>query len=332
MLNATPKISIIIPCLDGLNYVEKLFDALNQQSFKDFEIIFINSHCSTVDETAQKVNLFTELDIKIFSTKALLPGDARNLGVSHATASLITFIDMRTIPHYDWLESSYNLMEKSGFDIVLGKFTCTTLNTLQEYVKAATFGNSPVNSLPGTLVTAETFQQVGNFLSEARAGEDEEWLGRVHGGNFSVGLMPRETLTYIGLPTTLLDLAKKWFSYSIKSAPINVAKSQKEAYFFLLFLFILYFFFNWNYLLTSNQWDQSPYFIPHINKIMWSIFLFIYVILRGLVIPIHKGVKKSFLFPLNWLMLSVVSMIIDFSKLPGRVMGYLYYLKSKFQN
>ena len=310
--------------------MKALFDALSRQSFKDFENIFINCDCYTAKKTAQYVHLYTELSITIISSSPLLPGDARNLGVSHAAANLITFLDMRTIPHDEWLESTFTLKANGSFDIVLGKFICATFNPMQEYIKAATFGHSSSNSLPGSLLTAEVFQHVGNFLSDARAGEDEEWLNRVHLKNFSVGYMPRETLTYVGLPISLSALSKKWFFYSIQSAPINVAQSQKEAYFFVFSLFLIYFFFNWNYFLTNNQWDQSPFFIPHINKIIWSMSLLIYLIVRGFIIPFKKGVKKTFLLPFNWLILSLISMIIDISKFPGRVLGYIYYLRSKF--
>ena len=329
---AQPKISIIIPCLDGLIYVQNLFDSLQQQSFQDFEIIFINSLCSTAEETADKIVTYSELNTKIISTKPLLPGDARNLGVSHATSSLIAFLDMLTIPHDDWLESIFSFRASQSFDVVLGKFICITSNPFQEYVQAATFGNSPSNSLPGSLMSVSVFHQAGSFLGGARAGEDIEWLDRIYRGSFNVGSTPKETLSYIGLPMRLSELAKKWFFYSIECAPINVAKSQKEAYFLLLFIFLIYFFLNWNYLLTSNQWDQSPYFIPHINKIIWSIFLISYFILRGCILPIQKGIKKSFLFPFNWFNVGLVSLIIDLSKLPGRVLGYLYYLKTKVKN
>ena len=39
------KISIIIPCLGGIEHIDQLFCALNEQTFVDFEIIFINSQC-----------------------------------------------------------------------------------------------------------------------------------------------------------------------------------------------------------------------------------------------------------------------------------------------
>ena len=91
-------------------------------------------------------------------------------------------------------------------------------------------------------------------------------------------------------------------------------------------------FFNWNYIFTNDQWDKSPYFIPHINKIVWSIFFFMYFFFRGFYMPLRRGVNKNFLFPYNWLKVSLIGLLIDLSKLPGRILGYFYFIKIKLSN
>ena len=227
------------------------------------------------------------------------------------------------------MKSSLEYKIVNNCDIVLGKFTCRAETIFQRLVRSATFGMDPSDSLPGSIVSKEVFKIIGNFLDGARAGEDEEWLGRLRNSQYQIGSMTFATLDYIGLPQKVAGLVQKWFFYSIKSAPINVASSQKGAYFFAMFLLVLYFFFNWNYIFTNEQWDQSPFFIPHINKIIWTIFFLIYLFFRGIFLPLKKGVNQDFLMPFNWLWISFIGLIIDISKFPGRILGYFYFLKTK---
>ena len=324
-----PKISIIIPCLDGLEHIDELFHALEKQTFKNFDIIFINSECENSFEIEKKILSFSCLDVKVFRTSPLCPGDARNLGVQHSKSTIIAFLDIRTIPNQDWLESSLEYKTANNYDVVLGKFICRASTIFQDLVQSATFGMNPSDSLPGSILSKEVFKSIGNFINGARAGEDEEWLGRMRESHYQIGSMTAASLNYIGLPQKISGLIQKWFFYSIKSAPINVASSQKGAYSFALFLLIIYFFFNWNYIFTDDQWDKSPYFIPHINKIIWSIFLIIYLFFRGIFLPLRKGVNQNFLMPFNWLLISLIGLIIDLSKFPGRIIGYFYFLKTK---
>jgi glycosyltransferase involved in cell wall biosynthesis len=327
-----PKISVIIPCLDGLEYIDKLFRALQKQTYPNFEIIFINSKCANSEKIEKKISAFLGLDVKVFSTPPLFPGDARNLGIKKSRASLVAFLDVRTIPTKSWLKEMYEFKILNNFDIVLGKFICKVETNFQESVQAITFGNNPSDSLPGSLLSIELFKEIGDFLEGARAGEDEEWLDRVYNSKYNLGTMSFSSLNYVGLPLRSSDLVKKWFFYSVKSAPINVANSQKGAYFFLAFLLLVYFFLNWNYIFTNDQWNESEYFIPHINKIVWSIFFLIYMFFRGIFLPYKKGVNLNYIFPYNWLILIYTGLLIDFSKLPGRILGYFYFLKSKLTN
>jgi glycosyltransferase involved in cell wall biosynthesis len=232
---AEPKISVIIPCLDGLEYIDLLFGALERQTYSNFEIIFINSQCSNSKKIEEKISVYANLDVKVFSTPPLFPGDARNLGIRKSSSKLIAFVDIRTIPTEDWLKKTYEYKILNHYDIVLGKFNCSAETSFQEAVQAATFGNHPSDSLPGSLLSIELFEEIGNFLEGARAGEDEEWIDRVYNSQYSLGTMSHSSLKYVGLPLHSTELAKKWFFYSIKSAPINVANSQKGAYFFFSF-------------------------------------------------------------------------------------------------
>ena len=158
MKSILPKISIIIPCLDGLEHIDELFHALEKQTFKNFEIIFINSECENSLEIEKKIHIFSDLDVKIIRTPPLCPGDARNLGAEQSNSSIIAFLDIRTIPNKDWLKSSLEYKIVNNCDIVLGKFTCRAETIFQRLVRSATFGMDPSDSLPGSIVSKEVFK------------------------------------------------------------------------------------------------------------------------------------------------------------------------------
>jgi glycosyltransferase involved in cell wall biosynthesis len=328
--NNSHKISIIIPCLNGSEYIEELYTSLSNQTYQNFNVIFINSITESSFKTTEIIKKFLNIDTEVISTEPLPPGGARNLGVTFAETELIGFLDMRTIPRIDWLQQSINLLNEKKLNLITGSFVCRSKTKFQTFVQAATFGNMPANSLPGSIIKKNTFEEIGGFVSEARAGEDQEWLTRAKQIIPNIGILKLPTIEYIGLPESSVELFKKWFFYSLENASIEVAQSQKTAYFFVISLLFIYFFFNWNYIFTNDEWDQSPYFIPHINKIIWSIFFFIYFLFRGIIFPYQKGVKLNFIFPFNWFGLIIACIIIDISKIPGRVLGYIYFLKTKY--
>ena len=87
-----------------------------------------------------------------------------------------------------------------------------------------------------------------------------------------------------------------------------------------IFLLSFYFIFKWNAAMAG--WvEDSIYFIPHITKIFISLLLFCSLCYRGIFVPLSKGVASKSIFPLNWLVIGFVGLIIDLAKLPGYFVG-----------
>lgn len=325
------KISIIIPSLESIDTIRSLLDALENQVFSDFEVIFVDSQGPSSSAILEQINESKSLDIKYFSVKPMLPGAARNYGVKKAQSSLIIFLDTKTIPSEFWLESSLRKIELEKNDVVFGKFYTAAESRFQELVKAATFGNQSIDCLPGTMLHKSTFEEVGDFLEHIRAGEDLEWLKRVKLSNFRVGTLEEPSIKYVGLPKNFITLIYKWFLYSKETAYVEVILGQKALYFSISLIGAMYLILNWNYLFTNDLWDSSPYFVPHINKIVWSLTFIIYFLFRSLYLPSTKNVPNKYLFPINWFFVGILGLAIDISKMPGRVLGYLLYLKEKIK-
>ena len=99
-----PLVSVVIPCYNAGEYIEKCLLALEAQSFSDFEVIAVND-CST-DDTAAVVRRFAEThDLKITCIDNEVnsgPAHSRNRGVGRSDAEYVAFCDSD-----DWYEPDY---------------------------------------------------------------------------------------------------------------------------------------------------------------------------------------------------------------------------------
>ncbi len=101
-----PKYSIITPNFNGYSLMSCYFKSMENQIFKDFELIIVDD-CSTdnsffqLKEYAKK----SDLNIKVFQTeKNAGPGNARNIGMDHVSGEFITFVD-----NDDWVKDNWLL-------------------------------------------------------------------------------------------------------------------------------------------------------------------------------------------------------------------------------
>lgn len=98
------KFSIITPVYNSFNLMANYFKSLEQQKYKNFEVIIIDD-CSTDNSYNQliKYKQNSKLNIKILKTKTNSgPGNARNIGMSAAEGEWFTFID-----NDDWVVSNF---------------------------------------------------------------------------------------------------------------------------------------------------------------------------------------------------------------------------------
>ncbi len=92
------KVSILMNGYNSQEYLKEAIDSIYAQTFKDWEIIFIDN-CST-DDTKMIVESYSN-KIKYYKTDKNIPlGAARNFGLKYCTAKYIAFLDTDDI----WLE------------------------------------------------------------------------------------------------------------------------------------------------------------------------------------------------------------------------------------
>ena len=111
------SISIIIPVYNIEKYLKECLDSLNNQTFKDFEVICVND--GSKDNSLKILNEYAQKDsrFKIISQENEGSGSARNNGLSHAKGKYVQFLDGDDYFEPTMLETLYNLAEKNNADI-----------------------------------------------------------------------------------------------------------------------------------------------------------------------------------------------------------------------
>lgn len=113
------KISVIIPCYNVEDKIEKCLDSLANQTYKDIEFIIIND--GSTDKTLDIINKYmkTHKDkFKLITRENRGISASRNEGIDLATGEYIGFVDSDDYIEYDMYEKLYNKIKDTSADIV----------------------------------------------------------------------------------------------------------------------------------------------------------------------------------------------------------------------
>lgn len=113
----TCKLSIVIITLNEENRLPRLLDDLAAQSFRDFEIIHVDSQSTdaTVALSQQRAAEFSRYHIIQMNTRGVSLG--RNTGAAAASGERILFLDADTQLDADFLQASLQELEATTSDI-----------------------------------------------------------------------------------------------------------------------------------------------------------------------------------------------------------------------
>lgn len=115
------KVSVIIPTYNSYKYMEKCLSALENQTYKNFDVVIVDD--ASKDDTYEKIKSYTKntkLNLRLYNlTKNSGPGVARNLGILNSTGDWIAFCDSDDWYEDNFLEEMIKEAEKSDADIVM---------------------------------------------------------------------------------------------------------------------------------------------------------------------------------------------------------------------
>lgn len=331
-VNAT----IVIPFFNEINKLTLLMKDLSSWTAIPSNVIVINTGR---DNFSLDPIIYSELDslniqFNIINAPLAYPGKARNIGFSHAKTTFIACLDAQTRPNYDWLESGINLMNNSNCDLVWGRTIFEASTFLEKIIKISTYGNFPLQTVPGSIFKASILLRVGSFLEDVRAGEDGDWIKRVQIHQIE-NTLNAALISYSGLQgITVNAIVRKWYRNYYASAHLPYIKSHIDIYFYFISMALIILAFNWNtlsYDSTIDGWNlNSIAYIPNVTKIMTSIIFGSYVLLRTIILPIKKGSSKIYLLKPHYLFgIFLVSMILDITKLFAFIGSRLKYFFKK---
>jgi hypothetical protein len=251
------------------------------------------------------------IDLNYYSCSLALPGDARNIGINIATSELIALIDVQTIPKPHWLEVSLKLIANNDVVGVWGA-TCFSARTrFERLVRDGFYGVLPRRTLPGSVFKREIFFKAGQFIEWVRAGEDTEWMLRLEVLKIRIGYSSTALVDYVGLSElNTQQLFKKWYRNYTASRDLPHIYPQKMILWLVLYPLLILIAFNWNYLIAGWQME-SPLYIGHVTKIVVILPCFIYVLLRGVILPFRRGVDLIQLLPFRFLAITLICFFAD---------------------
>ena len=210
-------VSIIIPNHIEASASNSVLESIAVQTFLPVQVIVIRS--GTWDEKAhfwiEWTQRFRALNISfevIFAQTELNPGAARNLGLEHARAFYLGYLDIQTIPTRKWLEAQIRKIEK---DKALGAFGLTlyTAGSIESMlIRDAIYGRRGLTTIPGSIIRKSTFSSVGLFIPNLRAAEDTEWIIRARNMQLEIVSGSIDApIEYCGLvQQSIVGILKKW--------------------------------------------------------------------------------------------------------------------------
>lgn len=114
-----PKISVILPVYNMEKYLEGTISAIQAQSFDDFELICVDD--GSTDSSPSILSRAAETDsrIQVISQENRGPGQARNVGLDHATGEYLIMLDSDDVYAPDMLSSLLQEARETEADVVV---------------------------------------------------------------------------------------------------------------------------------------------------------------------------------------------------------------------
>lgn len=118
------KVSVIIPVYNVEDKIERCIKSLLQQSFKEFEMIFIDD--GSTDKSGEICEAYAKCDDRITVIHKVNEGVsiARNIGIQRAVGSYLTFVDSDDYVEKDYLKVLYEAMLENLELSICGVYFC----------------------------------------------------------------------------------------------------------------------------------------------------------------------------------------------------------------
>ena len=181
-----PLVSVIIPVLNGEDYIALAIESVLAQTMREFELIIIDD--GSTDDTAGVVNRYDDDRIVYHYQPNRGLSAARNAGIRRARAKWLAFLDCDDYWHAEKLEAQ---LARAASAPDAGLVYCATSSTTMagEFVydiparieghvlPQLLYGNRVAGSASSAMVRRDVLATVGEFDEALRCSEDwDMWL------------------------------------------------------------------------------------------------------------------------------------------------------------
>jgi len=260
------NISVIIPTYHFADVAKRVIQATLNQTLRPTELIIIDS---SSDNSIEDLANGLESDIPIVYQRVdqAFPGEARNKGAAIASQDWLAFLDSKTVPVSDWLESNFEALDESKADIIFGTTKYLASSSFQKCLQACVYGLKTIETTPGTLIQKSNFDKIGGFREGVRTGDDMEWRETIKRSTLSYISPKRISLTYNELPEHLLPTLKRFFIYQLHTSRVDIQNTSKSIMFSFFLIFMTILVPKWN---SIVGWEDSIFYFPNITKLYIS--------------------------------------------------------------
>lgn len=122
METTIPKISVVITNYNASKWLRETLKAFSEQTFKDFEIIFVDD--GSIDNSLEIAKEWENKisNLRIYTTRHAGVNSARIFGLNKACGEYLVFFDSDDVPYCYYLEVLYKTISETKVDLVFCGF------------------------------------------------------------------------------------------------------------------------------------------------------------------------------------------------------------------
>lgn len=218
-------VSIVIPCRNEENYIEKCIDSMAKQSYgiENIEVLVVDG--MSTDNTQEIIKAYSENvpNIKLVINEKKVAPVAMNLGIKKAKGDIIIIFGAHAYMDKDYVKNSVEKLKDDNVAVVGGKIINISETPLAEaisYSMSSPFGvgnalfrysdkEEFVDTVAFGAYKREVFDTIGLFDEEFVRNQDDELNFRVSKAGFKMLLSPSIESHYY----TRGSLGKLWKQY-----------------------------------------------------------------------------------------------------------------------
>ncbi|MCL5734675.1 MAG: glycosyltransferase family 2 protein [Actinobacteria bacterium] len=209
-------ISVVMPCFNVADTLERTVDSVCGQTFKDFELLAIDDGSS--DQTVHVLHLLREhmpapSELRVLSQDNLGAGAARNLGMREARGDLIAFLDADDQWYPDYLATAAAIFERfpqlgavcsnSWDEYSNGRrlnvpFRSDSVLVVEDFFKALLDGTM-VARTSGISIRTSVVAKAGYMREDLLRAQDYEYWSRIAASKIRWGFSSRPLVLYNGV-------------------------------------------------------------------------------------------------------------------------------------